>query len=62
MVYFIVRLVKLKKLQGNNRKEDDDDGGIEFYTDPDLDLPPGVCLPGGPRKKIKLEDTEELFV
>ncbi len=25
--------------------DNDDDGGMHVWTEPDLDLPPGVCLP-----------------
>jgi hypothetical protein len=45
----------------NNRKggsSDDDDGGIPVWNTPDLDLPPGVTLPGdGPT--VKREEYED---
>lgn len=35
----------------------DDDGGIAAWTGPELDLPPGVCLPkDGPRNKKELDE------
>jgi hypothetical protein len=34
---------------------DDDDGGIEINNVPDLDLPPGICLPPDPNRKIYVE-------
>jgi len=59
-VYLIVRLVRKLNLKGR-KKNDDDDGGIELYEEPTLDLPPGVTHPdGGPT--IKLEEPEEIFV
>ncbi len=35
----------------------DDDGGIPAWTGPELDLPPGVCLPkDGPTRKKELDE------
>ena len=54
MVYFIVRLIKIKNKKNRRNNSDDDDGGIEFYTEPDLDLPPGVSLPDSdPELRVK---------
>lgn len=59
-VYLIVRLVRKLNIKGR-KKNDDDDGGIELYEEPTLDLPPGVTRPdGGPA--IKLEEREEVFL
>lgn len=58
-VYLIVRLVRKLNMNGR-KKNDDDDGGIEFYEEPDLDLPPGVTLPdNGPA--LRIEEPEELL-
>ncbi len=58
-VYLIVRMVKKLNLN-KNKRNDDDDGGVEFYEEPDLDLPPGITLPdGGPSVKIK--DREDVL-
>ncbi len=37
----------------HNRKkkkdnDSDEDGGLPVFTPPELDLPPGICLPGDP--------------
>ena len=46
----------------NNRRRpsddsNDDDGGIAAWTGPDLDLPPGVCLPkDGPVHKKEVDE------
>ena len=50
---------KRKKKGPSDKPSDDDDGGISLSTDPELDLPPGVCLPvDGPRKR----EVEEVLV
>ena len=51
MIYFMYRM--LRKPDGDREGGDDgNDGGIAIDTLPDLDLPPGICLPGqGPTKK-----------
>lgn len=62
MVYFMVKLMKVKniRLKGN---DDDNDGGISYSNLPEIDLPPGVSLPdGGPVRKINQEETEEVLV
>ncbi|MGK7393064.1 MAG: hypothetical protein ACNS62_00780 [Candidatus Cyclobacteriaceae bacterium M3_2C_046] len=62
MVYFIVRLIKNHKFKRRGRS-DDDDGGIEFFNEPDLDLPPGVTLPdNGPDMKVKLDEKDEVLI
>ncbi len=46
--------------KNKNRSSDsdnDDDGGILVWPEPDLDLPPGVCLPtDGPVKKQEVDE------
>jgi hypothetical protein len=47
-----------KRKNRRSNDSDDDDGGIPVWKTPDLDLPPGVTLPGdGPT--IKREEYEE---
>jgi hypothetical protein len=61
LVYFMLTLIR----KGKNGSDGDDsgDGGIPANTPPELDLPPGICLPdgrrprSGPRKKEEV--TEE---
>ena len=58
VAFIFVRESKRK----NNRDSDkgDDDGGLPVVLPPDIDLPPGVCLPGdGPR--TKKTEPEEVF-
>ena len=61
LVYFIFTL--LRKRRFNSGNDNNDDGGIEIFTPPKLDLPPGITLPGGdgPRKKINREENEEML-
>lgn len=61
MVYCMV--VLMKKRPGPINGEDDDDGGTTVLNLPDLDdLPPGVTLPGGgPTRKKKIEEPEEML-
>ncbi len=50
-------------IEKKNRKNDsdsDDDGGLPVSLPPDIDLPPGVCLPDDPRRHQVIE-TEEIF-
>ena len=61
LVYFVFTQIRKKKFNSGN--DNNDDGGIEIYTPPTLDLPPGITLPqgSGPRNKILLEDNEEIL-
>lgn len=48
--------------RSKNRPDDsgnDGDGGLPVETGPKLDLPPGVCLPGGGPTFIQKETYEE---
>lgn len=50
----------LRRRKGNKPADDPgDDGGILAWTEPDLDLPPGVSLPTGPDVRER-RLTEEL--
>ncbi|WP_040664120.1 hypothetical protein [Nafulsella turpanensis] len=62
MVYCMV--VLMKKRTGPINGEDDDDGGSTVLNLPDLDdLPPGISLPGGgPARKKKTEEPDEVLV
>jgi hypothetical protein len=51
LIYFVATLTKarINKDKDNN---DDGDGGVEDFTPPKIDLPPGVIWPqDGPKKK-----------
>ena len=65
LVFFVIKLIKFKLNTGKpgKRNNGDDDGGIEFYSEPDLDLPPGVTLPeGGPGKKWYKDEKEDVLI
>lgn len=58
LVYFMFTL--LKKRRKGFDGDDDDDGGLPVSTPPEIDLPPGVCMPdGSPKLKIVKEDIHE---
>lgn len=44
IIFFVIRKYYSKRIRFDD-DNDDDDGGIEKNNIPDLDLPPGVCLP-----------------
>ena len=58
IAFIFVRESKKK----NNRDTDsgDDEGGLPVVLPPDIDLPPGVCLPDD-RPRIKNTEPEEVF-
>ncbi|MDA0196610.1 MAG: hypothetical protein O2887_16360 [Bacteroidetes bacterium] len=58
LIYFMIRLSKKKR---NSDNDDDNDGGISIAGPPKIDLPPGVCLPDDPIRRIK-EEPEEIYV
>ncbi|MFT4736408.1 MAG: hypothetical protein ACI92W_000513 [Paraglaciecola sp.] len=52
---------KKYKRNDSGDSSSDDEGGLPVETDPKLDLPPGVCLPGS-RPTLKRSDKlEELL-
>jgi hypothetical protein len=58
LVYFMFTLIK-KRRKGFDG-DDDDDGGLPVSTPPEIDLPPGVCMPdGSPKLKIVTDDIPE---
>ena len=59
LVYFMITLLKKRKKNSDN--DDDNDGGIAVSGPPEIDLPPGVCLPDDPIRKIRKE-TEEVLI
>ncbi|KYG83511.1 hypothetical protein [Roseivirga echinicomitans] len=53
LTYLTFQLMKSRKV---NKHEDDDEGGINEFTPPNIDLPPGVVWPDSPLlKKRKVE-------
>lgn len=55
----IIFVRESKKKRGND-SDGDDEGGLPVLSPPEIDLPPGVCLPDDPRVK-KQDTTEEVF-
>ncbi|MEL6557065.1 MAG: hypothetical protein AAFQ94_02710 [Bacteroidota bacterium] len=55
LLYSVTRPAEVAKNEDqnndNNKPGNDDDDGI-FFTEPDLDLPPGVCLPTEPKELV----------
>lgn len=59
MVVFI--FLRSNRRKGNNDADSDDDGGgLPVILPPDIDLPPGVCLPDD-CPKITQQEPEEVF-
>lgn len=57
VVYFIATMTKNSLRKGKNN--DDGDGGIENFTPPKIDLPPGVIWPGDSPVKTKSPEPVE---
>jgi hypothetical protein len=58
LIYFVATMTK-SNLGRNTDSSDDGDGGIEDFTPPKIDLPPGVIWPtDAPRKKSPKEPLE----
>ncbi len=54
LIYFVATLTKARLNGGrNNSGGDDGDGGIEDYTPPKIDLPPGVVWPSDVDRRKK---------
>ena len=52
LIYFVATMTKARIQRGRNRN-DDGDGGIEDFTPPKIDLPPGVIWPSDIPKSRK---------
>ncbi len=50
LIFFLIKRYHRRNIQLDD--DNDDDGGIEVHQPPDLDLPPGVCLPDLPGVKM----------
>lgn len=57
--YVILIFFVIKRYQRTNKRldsdSDDDEGGIEINNLPDLDLPPGICLPPDPKRQVNFD-------
>lgn len=47
LIYFVATMTKARHTRKRNGGDDDGDGGIENFTEPKIDLPPGVVWPSG---------------
>lgn len=47
LIYFVATLTKARQIRKRNGGDDEGDGGIENFTEPKIDLPPGVVWPSG---------------
>lgn len=56
LTYLTFQLMKSRKI---NNHQDDDDGGINEFTPPIIDLPPGVVWPDSPL--IKRPEAEKVY-
>ena len=59
LIYFMITL--LKKRRRSTDSDDDNDGGISVSGPPQIDLPPGVCLPDDPKRKVPMDQEEVLI-
>ena len=57
LVYLMVTLMK-KRNKDVGGHDDDDDGGISVKGPPEIDLPPGVCLPDGNPRLVFIDEEE----
>lgn len=60
LVYFIMKMLKTGKKKTDG--DDENEGGISVHLLPDLDLPPGVSLPGDSPSTKEVEEPEEAMV
>ena len=60
LVYFIMKMLK----NGNKKTDGDDEneGGISVHLLPELDLPPGISLPGNSPSTKDVKEPEEATV
>ncbi|WP_421874718.1 hypothetical protein [Marinoscillum sp.] len=59
-ILIVFVFVRTNKKRGNNDSDGDDEGGLPVSLPPDIDLPPGICLPDD-RPKNTQPETEEVF-
>jgi hypothetical protein len=52
LIFFVIKRYHRKNMHIEDDSDDDDDGGIEIHNLPDPDLPPGICLPPDPHRKV----------
>ncbi|MEQ9306608.1 MAG: hypothetical protein RJQ14_22025 [Marinoscillum sp.] len=58
-IFITFLLVKVNRKNRNNDTDSDDEGGLPVSLPPDIDLPPGVCLPDD--RTVRTKEAEEVF-
>lgn len=58
LLIFVMATMTNKSIRKGGNREDDGDGGIEDFTPPKIDLPPGVQWPSDSPKKRTPEPVE----
>jgi len=53
LIYFVATLTKAKINKNRKNNDDDGDGGVEDFTPPKIDLPPGIVWPSEDKDKSK---------
>ncbi|MFD2035872.1 hypothetical protein ACFSKL_13800 [Belliella marina] len=51
LIYIVAILTKARLNRQKNDSQDDGEGGVENYTPPKIDLPPGIVWPSDIRSK-----------
>ena len=59
LIYFIATMTK-NSARGKNSNNDDGDGGVENFTPPKIDWPPGVIWPSDSPKKSPTPEPMEV--
>ncbi|MEQ8470101.1 MAG: hypothetical protein RIC35_02905 [Marinoscillum sp.] len=58
-IFITFVLVRVNRKNRNNDTDSDDEGGLPVSLPPDIDLPPGVCLPDD--RPVRSKEAEEVF-
>ncbi|HCX24934.1 MAG: hypothetical protein CMB80_06535 [Flammeovirgaceae bacterium] len=59
-ILIVFVFIRTNRKRPNNDTDSDDEGGLPVSLPPDIDLPPGICLPDdAPRNTIT--EPEEVF-
>jgi len=59
-IMLLVIFINNARRNNKNDTDSDDDGGLPVSLPPDIDLPPGVCLPDDPRR-YQITEPDEIF-
>lgn len=56
IMIFVMASMTKKSIKRRGNSGEDDDGGIEIYTPPKIDLPPGVIWPSDSPKSPRIPE------